>query len=67
MHVYNNEDSYDIGEIVKNDDEWFKLYCYGTKKTLTRMHRIMKRESISRVVVDSPYQNGIVSLHSIKL
>ncbi len=63
FHESNNEDSFDMGAIEDYDDTWMKLHTFSNKKTLSRMHKLILWEDISRVVVNSPYQNKIVTLH----
>lgn len=67
IYEYHNESNFDLVEIIGYDQEWIKFCNYGTKKTLSRMQKIMKRESISRIAIDSPYQNKIVKLHNSNL
>jgi hypothetical protein len=66
IHSHHSEDKFDLGEIIKSDDEWVKICTFGTKKTLSRMNKLFLRECISRVVVNSPYQNKIVELSANK-
>ena len=63
FHESNNEDSFDMGAIEDYDDTWIKLHTFSNKKTLSRMHKLILWDDISRVVVNSPYQNKIVTLH----
>jgi len=67
IHMSGNEDTYYLGKIEKYDEKWINMKNLGVKKTLSPMHKIFLRESISRVVVDSPYQKGIVQLHTTNL
>ncbi len=62
IHCHYSEEKFDICEITKYDDNWFKIKTFGIKKTLSRMDKLFCRECISRVVVNSPYQNSIVEL-----
>ena len=64
FHEANNEDSFDMGVIEDHDDDWIKIHTFSNKKTLSRMHKLIMWADISRVVVNSPYQNKIVDLHS---
>lgn len=64
LYTHHNEDNFDIAQIEANDEEWLKIHTFGGKKTLSRMKKLMKIDAISRIDVDSPYQNGIVELHS---
>ncbi len=63
----NSEEKYDIGKIVKYDDDWLKIHTYATKKSLSRMYKLLLRETISRIVINLPYQNKIVDLHTTGL
>ena len=63
LHSSNDEDRYDIGKIEKCDENWCKLLTFSTMKTLSRTLKLIRTDLITRVVVDSPYQNSIVSLH----
>ena len=67
FHPVNCEDKFDIAVIKKHDEEWLKLRTYGVKKSLSRLNKLILKETISRIVVDSPYQNQIVELHAAKL
>ncbi len=67
FHAGGNEDAYDIASITEFDDTWFKLKTFSIKKSLSPLHKLILRESITRIVVNSPYQNKIVELHSAKL
>ena len=64
IHEGGNEDKYEIAEIDSMDDEWLKIHTYGIKRSLSRMYKILLRDSVSRIVVNSPYQNKIVGLHT---
>ena len=63
----NSEEKYDIGKIVKYDDDWLKIHTYAIKNSLSRMYKLLLRETISRIAIDSPYQNKIVDLHTTGL
>jgi hypothetical protein len=67
FHVEDNEEKYDIGKIVKYDDDWMKIHTYAITKSLSRMYKLILREPISRIVINSPYQNKIVGLHATGL
>ena len=67
LHSSNDEDRYEIGKIERLNKNWCKLLTFSTMKTLSRMQKIIRTDLITRVVVDSPYQNSIVSLHSTGL
>lgn len=69
LEIYKDgvSDSFDVGKIEDHDGKWFKLDCFGNRNTLSRQKKIYLREEISRVVVNSPYQNQITELHKTKL
>lgn len=67
IHEFHEEESFLIAEIDSYDAEWIKLNTFGTRKSLSRMHKMIQKSAISRIVVDSPYQNGIVHLHEQSL
>lgn len=64
LHSSNDEDRYDIAHIEASDEHWCKILTFSTMKSLSRTYKMIKTELITRVVVDSPYQNSIVELHS---
>lgn len=67
LYADGDEDNFQIAKIVAFDDEWFKMHTFGIKKTLSRMHKIILRDIISRIVINSPYQDKIVALHATSL
>ena len=58
-----DESSFDVAEIVKVDEKWVKLHCYGTLKTLSRLKKIVSVDTFSRIEFDSPYVKRILNLH----
>lgn len=67
LHSSNNEDRYDIAHIEERDDDWCKILTFSTMKSLSRTYKMIETDRITRVVVNSPYQNGIVDLHGSDL
>ncbi len=65
LHSSNDEDRYEIAHIEASDEDWCKILAFSTMKSLSRTFKLIKRDVITRVVVDSPYQNAIVDLHSL--
>lgn len=63
FHEAGYEESFILGEIEKCDPQWLKIHAYGITHSLSRMYRMVLRQEISRVVVDSPYQHKILHLH----
>ncbi len=64
---YHDEDTFSIATINSYDDDWLNISTFGPKRSLSRMEKIMKSDSISRVSVDSPYQKNIEKLHQSDL
>ena len=62
-----DEDRFDVAKYVGQDEEWLKLECYGTKKTLSKLTKLVKLDSISRVEFDTPYIRKIMKLHGTNL
>ena len=67
LHSSSDEDLYDIAHIEAIDERWCKLLTFSTMKSLSRTYKIIRTELITRIVVDSPYQNSIVELHSVNI
>ena len=61
------EDSFDIGEIKAKDKEWIKIHTYGPKNSLSRLYKLIRIDTITRVTVDSPYQNKLLELFNEQL
>ena len=64
---YNDEDTFAIATINSSDEDWLHISTFGPKRSLSRMLKIMRLDSISRISVDSPYQNNIERLHQSDL
>ena len=60
---HHDEDSFAVANITEYDHEWLSLKTYGPKRSLSAMEKLIKLENVSRVSVDSLYQNNIVALH----
>ncbi len=67
LHEYHDEDEFDIADIVEYSDGWIKARCYGTRKSLSMMDKLIRVDELSRIVLNSPYQNQIVDLHAKSL
>ena len=63
IYKHNDEDNFDIVSIIDNNDGWLKVSCYGPKKSLSVLQKLIPIASISRIVADSPYQKDILFLH----
>ncbi|MBX2853222.1 MAG: hypothetical protein KTR15_15920, partial [Phycisphaeraceae bacterium] len=64
VHSAHAESRYDIAHIEDYDHDWCKILTFSPMKSLSRTYKLIQSQSISRIVVESPYQNGIVRLHS---
>jgi hypothetical protein len=64
---YHEEGTFSIASVNSYDEDWLSIYTYGPKRSLSRMQKLMKIDSISRITVDSPYQSNIQKLHEIDL
>lgn len=67
IYSHHDEKNFDIAKIESHDKEWLKIQTFGPKRTLSRMSKIKRFDSISRIDVDGPYQNKIVELHGTDL
>ncbi|MBV1928845.1 MAG: hypothetical protein KUG81_04970 [Gammaproteobacteria bacterium] len=67
FYASNDEDNFHMGKIESHDGTWLKINTFAIKNSLSPMKRLMQWESISRVDVNSPYQNKIVDLHKTEL
>ncbi len=63
LHNYDNEDFFDVAHILDADEYWFKLAAYGNTETAGPAQKMVRIDDISRVVVNSPYQNNVMALH----
>ena len=54
---------FDMGRIVDYDGHWLKVHIYGGKDTLSTGWKIMPREDVLRIEIDTPYMNKVVLLH----
>ena len=67
LHTSDSENEFDIVKILKSDEDWFKVQSFAIKKSLSPLVKLIARENITRVVVNSPYQTKIVELHSVRM
>ena len=58
-----DETEFDVAQIITVDEDWVKIHCYGTTKTLSRIHKIVSIDSFSRIEFDTPYINKLLYLH----
>lgn len=56
-------DSITIAEVLETDDDWLKLGCYGSFKTLSTSIKLIRREAVTRIEVDTPFVKDLVSLY----
>jgi len=62
-----DENRFAVAKLIRHDEEWLKLECYGTKKTLSKLTKLVQFDSVSRVDFDTPYFRKIVKLHGTGL
>lgn len=67
FHEAHDEDRFNVAVIEEHDEDWYKIQTFSIRKSLSRLNKIINANTISRVVVDSPYQNRIVELHTLGL
>ncbi len=63
--IYNEtvDDQFDIAQIEAFSESWLKYTAFGPKRTLSKLHKLVKADDVSRIEVDAPYQNNIMKLH----
>ncbi|MBU6954585.1 hypothetical protein [Hahella sp. HN01] len=62
LYQHHSEARFDVGQIIDHDD-WLKVHALGNKKSLSPLYKLIQKDDISRVDIDSPYQKKIVNLH----
>ena len=67
IYQFHNEDKFSMAKIEEVSDDWLKLLTFGPKRSLSKMFKLIKLDAVSRVDVNSPYQNNIVKLHDSDL
>jgi len=67
VFTHHDEDNFSIAQVTEQDDEWLKLYTFGPKRSLSRLNQLVRKDNVSRLSVDSPYQRNIEALHNLKL
>lgn len=67
LHPADDEDHYEIANIEACDEDWCRILTFSPMKTLSRTSKLIRTESITRVVVQSAYQDSIVALHSLDI
>jgi hypothetical protein len=58
-----DESSYDVAVIENRTEDWVKIKTFGSRDSLSSMLKLLQVCDITRVDVDSPYQNKIVELN----
>ena len=58
-----SEDDFDMVRVVDFDGHWLKVHTYGSKQTLSRGWKMIPREDVIRIEVDTPYMNRMLLLH----
>ncbi|MCL6269573.1 hypothetical protein M3P05_06415 [Sansalvadorimonas sp. 2012CJ34-2] len=63
LYTFREEEGFDLVKIVDFSSEWLKVMAYGTKSTLSSGWKIIPREEVCRIEIDSPYINKTAQLH----
>ena len=63
LYSLDKSDNFEIGRIVDHDDEWLKIQCSGTLKTLSHLSKLTRIDNICRVEFGSPYITDLIDLH----
>ena len=59
-----DEVHFEVAQILEIDEPWIKAMCFGSKKTLSKQHSILRIDSFSRIEFGSKYIADTVKLHS---
>lgn len=62
-----DEDQFELGKIITHDETWLKVKTFAIKRTLSPKFIIFQRDEITRIDVNSPYQDNLVELHGLGL
>ena len=63
LYSLDDSDNFEIAQVIDHDDEWLKLKCSGTLKTLSPMMKLMRRNHICRIEFGSSYLKDLAQLH----
>ena len=58
-----NGDSYEIVKVTGFDVRWLKIHTFGSKETLSKGWKLIPRDDVIRIEVDTPYMNRMLLLH----
>lgn len=64
LFSYGDGDRFEAATVLAQDDTWLKLSCFGTKKTLSKLNKMIKIENIIRIEFGSPYISDLIRMHS---
>ncbi len=68
LEIYSdNDEDFHVGKVISHDDDWIKITTIGEKSSLSQGYALLERDSILRIMVNSPYQTGIMELHELGL
>ena len=56
-----------MGRVMDYDGQWLKVQTYGAKDTLSSGWKMIPREDVLRIEIDTPYMNRIILLHKEEL
>lgn len=63
LYALDDSDSFEIARVLDHDDEWIKLSCSGTLKTLSPLTKITRIDNICRVEFGAEYIGDLTELH----
>lgn len=64
VYLYDNSSKFDVANVVDSNSTWLKLHCFGTRKTLSRGTKLIRREDVCRIEFGSTYITDIVELNN---
>ncbi|WP_281649241.1 hypothetical protein [Parendozoicomonas sp. Alg238-R29] len=57
------DEHFTMGRVLEYDGHWLKVQTLGAKDTLSLGWKMIPRENVVRIEVDSPYMNRLLMLH----
>jgi len=64
IYAYDDRKKFEIANVVDSDNVWLKLHCFGARKTLSRLTKLIRREDVCRIEFGSRYIADIVDLNN---
>ena len=63
LYSLDDTDNFEVAKVVGHDQEWLKLDCSGSLKTLSNMSKLTRIDNICRVEFGSGYLTDLSDLH----